>query len=153
MVDCSILEPRYNIGNLSVEDYDNGVLHVLSQLTTVGDVRREDFNKFVKLQQDNENHKTFVIKDIETNKVVGIATLLIEIKLIHGYSKVGHIEDVAIDKSVRGKKLGAYIIRYLCELAKSRGCYKTILDCDDENVGFYEKCGLSRRGVEMEYRD
>jgi glucosamine-phosphate N-acetyltransferase len=26
---------------------------------------------------------------------------------------------------------------------------QVILDCADANVGFYEKCGLERKGVEM----
>jgi glucosamine-phosphate N-acetyltransferase len=31
---------------------------------------------------------------------------MIEKKLIHGAGKVGHIEDVVVDETYRGKKLG-----------------------------------------------
>ncbi len=29
------------------------------------------------------------------------------------------------------------------------GCYKVILDCAEANVSFYEKCGLTRKEVQM----
>ncbi len=35
------------------------------------------------------------------------------------------------------------MILFLTELARKAGCYKSILDCDDHNVGFYERCGYS----------
>ena len=33
--------------------------------------------------------------------------------------------------------------------AKEAGCYKAILDCGEERVPFYEKCGLARKEVQM----
>jgi glucosamine-phosphate N-acetyltransferase len=146
------LPAGYVLDALHESDYDAGSLSVLAQLTTVGDVSREDFNNFVSLQSEGETYNTVVIRREETGQVVGIATLLIEAKLIHGFSKVGHIEDVAVDSSVRGLNLGRYIIRTLCNMAVAKGCYKVILDCDLENVPFYEKCGLTEAGIEMQYR-
>lgn len=35
------------------------------------------------------------------------------------------------------------------EFAKGAGCYKVILDCGESNVAFYEKCGLTRKEVQM----
>lgn len=124
-------------------------LKVLAQLTTVGEVSETQFGDFVALQ--GEGYATRVVEDAE-GKLVGLATLLVEQKLIHGASKVGHIEDVAVDGSQRGKGLGKVLISHLIELAVARGCYKVILDCSEDNVGFYERCGLSRAGVEMEFR-
>lgn len=144
------LPSGYTLSALRREDYDNGALEVLAQLTTVGEVSRENFDKFIDLQM-GADYNTMVIRN-EDHRVVGIATLLVETKLIHGFSKVGHIEDVAVDSKERGLNLGRYLIRYLCNLAKSFGCYKVILDCDVENVGFYKKCGLAERGIEMECR-
>ncbi|KAG0675050.1 Glucosamine-phosphate N-acetyltransferase-like protein [Pichia californica] len=149
-LDLPTLPEGYVLSTLSSQDYDNGALQVLAQLTTVGDVSRENFNKFVDLQLTPE-YNTIVIRN-KSEIVVGIATLLLETKLIHGYSKVGHIEDVAVESRERGTNLGRYMIRYLCNLAISCGCYKVILDCDLENVDFYKKCGLDERGIEMEYR-
>ena len=83
----------------------------------------------------------------DSKKIVGSITVLIEEKLIHNYSKVAHIEDVVVDESMRGFGLG----KKLLEIAESEcdGCYKIILDCSNENVKFYEKCGYEWKGNEM----
>ena len=41
------------------------------------------------------------------------------------------------------------MIQTLNKLGWVNKCYKVILDCDDSNVGFYEKCGYSRKGAQM----
>ena len=41
------------------------------------------------------------------------------------------------------------VIEALMEFAKEAGCYKVILDCAESNVAFYEKCGLTRKEVQM----
>lgn len=37
----------------------------------------------------------------------------------------------------------------LIKIAHESGCYKVILDCSDDNVPFYQKCGLERKGAQM----
>lgn len=150
MLELPELPKGYILEALSEEDYDHNALELLSELTTVGYVSRENFNTFVKLQQ-TDMYNTIVIRNPQ-GTVVGISTLLIETKLIHGFSKVGHIEDVAVSSEERGNNIGLYMIRYLCNKALGLGCYKIILDCDEKNAPFYEKCGLRRVGIEMDYR-
>lgn len=150
MLNLPELPKGYVLEGIREEDYDHNALELLSELTTVGYVSRENFNAFVKLQQ-TDMYNTIVIRNPQ-GKVVGISTLLIETKLIHGFSKVGHIEDVAVDSGERGNNIGLYMIRYLCNKGLSLGCYKVILDCDEKNALFYEKCGLRRVGIEMDYR-
>jgi hypothetical protein len=87
--------------------------------------------------------------DPATNALLGAATLLIERKFLRGCGTAGHIEDVVVDAAARGKKLGARLISALSDAAKEAGCYKVILDCSEGNVAFYEKCGLSRKEVQM----
>ena len=41
------------------------------------------------------------------------------------------------------------VIEALMEFARAAGCYKVILDCGESNVAFYEKCGLTRKEVQM----
>jgi hypothetical protein len=41
------------------------------------------------------------------------------------------------------------VLDALLEHAKAMGCYKVILDCSEENVAFYQKCGLMRKEVQM----
>ena len=70
-----------------------------------------------------------------------------ETKLIHNFGRVAHIEDVVVDKSMQGYGLG----KKLLEIAKkeSKDCYKIILDCSSENVGFYKKCGFEWKGNQL----
>jgi hypothetical protein len=41
------------------------------------------------------------------------------------------------------------LIDELTRVCRERGCYKVILDCADHNVAFYEKCGLTRKEIQM----
>ena len=63
--------------------------------------------------------------------------------------KVGHIEDVFINPTFRGRGVGKKLIQYLLEFAKNSGCYKCILNCDKETIPFYQKCGMEVKEVEM----
>ena len=80
---------------------------------------------------------------LRENQLVAAGTLFIEQKFIRSAGLAGHIEDVVVDQGARGHGLGRRVIMYLVLLARQNGCYKCILDCDDENVGFYSKCGFS----------
>lgn len=76
-------------------------------------------------------------------------TLLIEPKFIHECGFTGHIEDIVVHGDARGLGLGKRIVLDLAELAKSAGCYKVTLECSDDNLPFYGKCGFTRKGNQM----
>ena len=61
----------------------------------------------------------------------------------------GHIEDVVTDAGARGGGLGRRMVEHLTGVARARGCYKVILDCSEDNEGFYTKCGFRRKEVQM----
>ena len=86
----------------------------------------------------NENHITFVA--VTDGEIVGTASVLIERKMLHHGSKVGHIEDVVVDSNRRIKGTGKELIKKCVEQCRYKGCYKAILDCSDENIPFYEAC-------------
>jgi glucosamine-phosphate N-acetyltransferase len=91
--------------------------------------------------EDNEDHQTFVYED--EGRVIGTATVLIENKLLHYGSKVGHIEDVVVDKNIRKSGIGKALIKECIEFCRYKDCYKAILDCSKENIPFYECCGFT----------
>lgn len=84
-----------------------------------------------------------------SNKVVASASLFIENKIIHSLGKAGHIEDVVVCESHRGMKLGKMLIDKLVDISRTKGCYKTILDCVNDKIGFYEKSGFKVKGAQM----
>jgi glucosamine-phosphate N-acetyltransferase len=139
-------------------DYDGALLGLLGQLTTVGSIPRAYFNDRVAALGRGQY---LVVIEQEgggggggggggsASKVVAAGTLLVEAKFVHEAGLAGHIEDVVVDASVRGKGLGKKIISKLVDVARAAGCYKVVLDCSAANAGFYVKCGFAQKEVQM----
>jgi len=143
------LPSGYKIRPLASDDYERGFLETLSVLTEIGNVSKAQFlERFNYLKQHNHEYFTLVILSPE-DRVVGAGTIFIERKFIRNTGLVGHIEDIAVNKNQQGKKLGLRVIQALKYVGANRGCYKVILDCSEKNVPFYEKCGFTRKEVEM----
>ncbi|XP_024394344.1 glucosamine 6-phosphate N-acetyltransferase isoform X2 [Physcomitrium patens] len=127
-----------------------GFMQLLGQLTVAGAVSEEQFGERVKyLQELGDDHYVAVIEDTEKGQIIATGSVLIEHKFLRNCGKVGHIEDVVVDQTVRGQRLGQRIIESLTQFAKDKGCYKVILDCSVENAAFYEKCGYKRKEIQM----
>ena len=129
------------INDLSKNDIIK-ILSLLSQLTNVyndEDELKYMINQFQKsIKQLDSNINIFLI--FIDNKISGIGTLIIEQKIIHGFGKVGHIEDIVIDKEMIGKGIGKKFLEFLNFKARSFNCYKVILNCSDNLITFYKKC-------------
>lgn len=87
--------------------------------------------------------------DGPTGPLLACGTLVLERKLIRACGTCGHVEDVVVDASARGRGVGKLLLAALTELARQKGCYKVILDCSDDNVAFYTRCGFKRKEVQM----
>lgn len=90
----------------------------------------------------------YSVVTIKGGTVIGYGSILIETKIRGG--KVGHIEDVVTHSGYRSKGVGGAIIKSLIAHAEKQGCYKTILQCKEKNIGFYEKLECERSGVTMQ---
>jgi glucosamine-phosphate N-acetyltransferase len=149
------MNEEYTIRPLEPSDFSKGFLALLAKLTTVGNVSEEEFTRRFEEIFDTEKKgegqsSLYIIAVIEDQgRIVATGTLLIEKKFIHNCGCIGHIEDVVVDEAMRGHKLGKRIIHFLTDCARDAHCYKVILDCSEHNVGFYEKCGYSRKSVQM----
>lgn len=122
---------------------------LLQQLTSLNmDLVTEDgFRERLNLITSNINHKIYLaVKDTE---VIATLTLLIEPKFIHEFGSTGHIEDVVVLNQERGQGLGKILVDHAVTEARRLGCYKIILDCNDANIGFYERSGFKVKERQM----
>ena len=132
-------------------DYEKGFCQLLGQLTVVGNITEQAFNDRLALCHASGLIHTIVGEFVEQKKIVAAATLMVEPKFIRDCSFVGHIEDVVVDKEMRGRKLGERVMKECLRVAQERKCYKVILDCAEHNVGFYEKLGFVKKELQMRY--
>ncbi|KAM6495212.1 Acyl-CoA N-acyltransferase [Amanita muscaria] len=146
----SQLPQDLHIRPLSSTDYHRGHLDVLKVLTTVTDPGESAWvSQFEHFRSLPRTYYALVIVDKPTDRIVAVGTVFIERKFLRGLGSVGHIEDIAVDKSQQGKKLGLRVIQALTGISENSGCYKTILNCSDSNIPFYEKCGFQKKENEM----
>ncbi|KAJ7220566.1 acyl-CoA N-acyltransferase [Mycena pura] len=139
-----------HIRPLASTDHGRGHLSVLSVLTVATDLGEAAWvSQFHAMRGAPKTYYGLVIVDKASDRIVGSGTLVIERKFLRGLGSVGHIEDIAVDKQQQGKKLGLRIIQALTHISESSGCYKTILNCSDANVPFYQKCGFEKKENEM----
>ncbi|KAI8909588.1 acetyltransferase [Gorgonomyces haynaldii] len=140
----------YIMRSLEKEDYHKGYLHLLSQLTTVGEISFDKFSeRFDWIQSHPDVYVCVVIEELQTKTIVATGNIMIERKFIHECANCGHIEDIVVSDKMRGKGFGKYIIEQLTQIGKRIGCYKIILSCVQDKVGFYEKCGFKPKSVSM----
>ena len=95
---------------------------------------------------ENTSNNSIVGVD-ENDFVVAYGSCVIENK-IRG-EVAGHIEDIVVDKKMRGKNVGVDLINELVNSAKKRGCYRITLFCKEELINFYSKNGFKVNNVVM----
>ena len=138
---------NYKIREIKEKDIDNGrLLEVLENFPLEG-LRKPAAKAILKEIKSNPLHRIFVavIQATSDNHglIIGTTTLLVEPKFIFGGGRVGHIEDVSVRAGYQRKGIGFKLVNYATEQAAIMGCVKTVLDCSDENIPFYEKIGYS----------
>ncbi|ESN94236.1 hypothetical protein HELRODRAFT_68685 [Helobdella robusta] len=136
---------------LSADDFAKGCyLDLLKQPNLVGQIFTETIlSRFNLMKSTPSTYFIFVIEDLEKQKIVASATVVVERKFIHECSSRGRIEDVVVDEGYRGLQLGKLLVVVGEFLSKKLGCYKTSLECSDGKVEFYEKVGFKIDGKHM----
>ena len=137
------------IRDIVESDIDIGFLESLDSLRNTSNLDKNTAKEILKKIIENSNHIIHVAE--VDGKIVGSTTLLIEQKFIHEGGKVGHIEDVVVSKEFEGRGIGIKLVTSLLEVAKAKNCYKTILDCKDELIPFYERIGFKQESNQMRY--
>ena len=137
------------IRKLKKDDLQKGFLTTLDSLKQASNIEAKKAEEIFEKINSNPNH-IIAVAEVE-GKIIGTTTLLIEPKFIHDGGLVGHIEDVVVDKNYQGQRIGEKIMKYLLEIAKNQGCYKTILDCTEDVKSFYEKLGFKHVANELRF--
>ena len=144
----------YNIRYADIQDFYKGFIDLLEHGFTPPNrekITESTFQEYITPTESNLgiHRHVFVIEN--DNKIIATATVIIERKLIHNTLHVGRIEDVVVHHDTRGKSIGKQLINYCIQFAKTKNCYKCILDCSEDNVGFYKKCNtdLHKKGIAM----
>lgn len=134
---------NYIIRELNETDYD-------SYFKLINDFRDTDFTRddFIKnLKNIKQYSNIFVIE--KNSELIATGTILFEQKFIFNCSKLAHIEDVCVKKTLRGQGFGKLIVEKLISVAKQQKCYKITLDCSENNTNFYKLYGFEIRGHQM----
>jgi len=144
---------EYTIREIEENDIESGeLLEVLENLAPVGGLAKPAAKAILKEIKSNPLHRIFVAvvqEGIDQGLIVGTTTLVVEPKFIFGGGRVGHIEDVAVRAEYQRKGIGFKLVNYATHQAAVMRCVRTVLDCSDENIPFYEKIGYSYHGNTM----
>jgi len=140
---------QVKIRQIQENDLFQGFLESLDSLRKASDLEENNAKRVLKKIRSNQNH-VIMVADLD-GQIVGSITLLIEPKFIHQGGLVGHIEDVVVRSELQSKGIGEQLVNAALGYAKNHGCYKTILDCDDNVKPFYEKIGFKRNSNAMRF--
>jgi len=140
---------NYEIRKLKKSDVslDSEFFPILNQLSEIVDWHKLELGRLWDAYENDKGMQVLVTE--KYGKIIGTGAVFIEQKFLRGGGKVGHIEDVVVDNRSREKGMGKAIVNSLVEIAKEEGCYKVILNCSNENVPFYIKCGFKLTENEM----
>ena len=127
----------------NVEETDmEEVSSLLNQLKKI-DLNKIDYKEAWSNFISNTGSNSIV--GVYNKKIVAYGSIVVENK-IRG-EVAGHIEDIVVDTSVRGKMLGVKLVKELVEIGKNLGCYRITLFCDKKLIKFYERNGFKVNNV------
>ena len=129
----------------NIEETDmEEVSSLLNQLKKI-DLNKIDYKEAWSNFISNTGSNSIV--GVYNKKIVAYGSIVVENK-IRG-EVAGHIEDIVVDTSVRGKMLGVKLVKELVEIGKNLGCYRITLFCDKKLIKFYERNGFKVNNVIM----
>ena len=126
-------------------------LSLLSELSIVTEL---DNNLYLEHVEKISNMGTIIICYIgtplsENFDIIASGTIIIEPKFIRGGKNVGHIEDIVVKSTYRGRHLSKDILNILKNISRENNCYKVILDCSEEVKKVYNSSGFEENGIQM----
>lgn len=113
------------------------IFDVLNQLYT-GKLKYEKFNEIYKLKL-NDPYSYYIVA-IENNKIVGVLTAELQVKL-HRENMQCFVEDLVVDKEYRNRGIGKALLQNAIDYAKSKNCNVVELTTylnNEKAIKFYE---------------
>lgn len=128
----------------------NEYLDLLKNLSdTIERDKMTNLMNYYKIMELYPHIQIWIAEDAYSKQIIGCGTIIIEPKFIHKCKNVAHIEDVCINPEYRNKGYGNKVIQLLIDISKLNNCYKIILNCNEKNKLFYEKCGFTETNKQM----
>jgi glucosamine-phosphate N-acetyltransferase len=127
----------------------------LNDLNQVVKILQQVSDFFPNINQLEESWVTYINQDniyaivvIGSNQeVLGFGSVIYEKNIRSGIR--GHIEDIVVRKDYHGQGIGSKIVKNIISNSKKQGCYKLVLQCEDNNIEFYKKLGFDSFGFNM----
>ena len=126
-------------------------LSLLSELSIVTEL---DTNLYLEHVKKISNMGTIIVCYIgtplsENFDIIASGTIIVEPKFIRGGKNVGHIEDIVVKSTYRGRQISKDILNILKNIARENNCYKVTLDCNEEVKKVYNRSGFEEKGIQM----
>lgn len=139
------LPEGYCMRSLQRDDFQKGY----TNLKTIGKIDAHGWDERCEYMRSRADvYTVLVITDAKGN-ICCTGTLLLERKLAHGMSIVGHIQDIVVADGQRGKNLGYRMLDQLDRLAYAAGAARTVASTQMTNMAFYKQKFYKHTGVEM----
>lgn len=127
------------------------LLPLLRELDTAGDagLTPEQGASILERMASYPNYAVYVAEDPD-HRIVGCFALLVMDNLAHGGAPSAIIEDVVVDRDLRGRGIGRAMMGHAMSLAARAGCYKLVLSSNRSRTDahdFYRSLGFTEHGV------
>jgi glucosamine-phosphate N-acetyltransferase len=118
------LPAGYTMRPLCRSDYHRGYMDVLRVVGRTGWVGEDIWDERCEWLRSQSSTYYILVVVNEQDKVIATGTCMMERKFIHNMGVVGHIEDLAVARDQKGKKMGLRVLEALVHVATCHGCYK-----------------------------
>lgn len=142
-----MLEVKVEIRKITLKDLDR-VFELLNDLYE-NKLKFDKFQEIYRLKLIDKN--SYYIVAIEDNKIVGILTSELQVKL-HRAKKQSFIEDLIVDKNYRCKGIGKALLQNAVDYAKNNDCEVIELTSyinNEKAHKFYEKNGFIKHSYKF----
>ncbi|KAF2663127.1 hypothetical protein BT63DRAFT_461513 [Microthyrium microscopicum] len=146
------LPPGYAMRPLCRSDYTRGFLEVLRVTGKVGYVSQRRWDErciYLQKRSNDGEEYVLVVTDTDKDRIVGVGRWVGEKGFMNNLAMNGRIEDIAVARDQKGKKMGLRILEALVHISYHAGCHKTIVTCSEANEAFHAQCGFIKEGSSM----